>query len=355
MFKKKPAILNQDSDTMCFNHAELGEFNLIQHESSSKTALAEIERLIKDNDGRDAKTIVVDYLLDKVMPKHFKFFICEDLLHALWVYGDGLYCERVILDPDSEFLTMYNLLLGRYSPFPLKDDVAFNKLNATKMNCKLNKVFAAVFKRRQGSVFQGCVIYDLGDAKVAEITEEGVKVVPNTFTQVIFKSVNQHYEQPYPDFENANHELLFRYINLHGEEQQLLLTAALCYTIAGEEGYPVLFFTGDAGSGKTEGCRFCTSLIDNGADTIRRLTRKEEDFKLGCFNRHVVAYDNVTSLTAVLQELMCICVTGGSVATRMLYENTKEQVIRLNNPLFLTSINMPELQADLVDRRRLSS
>lgn len=333
-----------------FNHEELGKVELVPIDQPIRSVLDTIKKFDDDKDNKETKQKVIELAYQSLITKHFKFFLYEDIFYAIYIYGQELMCIRAQLVADSDFMSLFVIAVQRYIGFYVRPDYFITNLQIVRMQCKLDRQTATVFKRRAGSVFGDNVYFCLGDGNVAVITDKGIDVVPSTKVPVIFRTPEMDYNQPYPDLDNADHTLLYKHLNLKGEGQQLLLLAVLAYSIAGESGYPVLFFQGDAGSGKTEACRMSVSLLDNGSDTIRHLTSREEDFKLGCFNRHLVAYDNITGFNTILCSLICICVTTGNVTCRMLYECTKEQKILLNNPLFFTAINIPALPADVVDR-----
>ena len=65
---------------------------------------------------------------------------------------------------------------------------------------------------------------------------------------------------------------------------------------------------------------------------------------------HIVAYENISHLTAPMQDALAILSTGGGFAKRQLFTDADEHVINVRRPWLVNGISICVTQQDLVDR-----
>jgi hypothetical protein len=144
-------------------------------------------------------------------------------------------------------------------------------------------------------------------------------------------------------------ELLKKYANLSAREWPLLLgwlTAAL----RPEGPYPVLVLTGEQGSAKSTLAQVCRRLVDPHATLLRSLPRSERDLMVSAHNNWLLAYDNISTLTAWQSDALCRLSTGGGFAARELFTDDRELVINAQRPIILNGIDDFVSRGDLIDR-----
>lgn len=344
--KAVPSPLKPVAVSMNLNGLEPFELKPIDYidMTAKKEVMAEIEK----NNGKMTRVEMMK-TLENVFKYQIRLVKTVTSVHYLILDQDKYKCLDVNFHKDSDFMMLAADVVGRYTDSHVSPEQILPQLSKFRADVKLRQNPIEVEKRRSGS-YMDTVYLDRGNGMVHVITGKDVSTVPNTKVPVLFKTYDSDSELPEPDLDNPDVMLLFKYANLTDEYQQLMLLVVLCFTIAGQEGYPLVFFTGTAGSGKTEAARLCISLVDNSAALLRRFSEKAEDFFLACHNKHVVGYDNVTEIPKNFMDMLCIAVTNGFVERRQLWENTKMVQIQLNNPIIMTAIQLPKLPPDVVDR-----
>jgi hypothetical protein len=73
---------------------------------------------------------------------------------------------------------------------------------------------------------------------------------------------------------------------------------------------------GEQGSGKSGTTRMLRALIDPNNAPIRSLPRNERDLAISAINGHLLAFDNVSALSAEMSDALCRLSTGTTLATR---------------------------------------
>jgi hypothetical protein len=91
-------------------------------------------------------------------------------------------------------------------------------------------------------------------------------------------------------------------------------------------------------------------LIDPASPEMRGVPRDERDAMIGALTSHVVAFDNLSGLSAWLSDALCRIATGGGLATRTLYTDLDETLVEVIRPILLTGIDSPARRGDLLDR-----
>lgn len=348
MSKKTKATPALNAVTVALNLNGMDEVNLNPIDYLDPKIKQDVSAAMEKNGGKISRD-VLSGVIEAILQSHVRMVRTSISAHYLILDENKYKCMDINFHKESDFTMLMSDLAGRYTDSFVSPEQILPLMSKFRVDLKLRQKPVEVEKRRAGSVMD-TVYLDLGGGMVAAITKEGVTVAPNSEMPVLFKTFDSDSELPEPDLDNPNVSLLFKYINLTDERQQMMMITILCFIIAGEEGYPIVFFTGTAGSGKTEAARLCISLVDNSAALLRRFSEKYEDFYLACHNKHVVGYDNVTDIQKGFMDMLCLAVTNGHVTRRQLWENTKEVQIQLSNPIFMTAIQLPKLPPDVVDR-----
>src|SRR5262249_4853944 len=114
--------------------------------------------------------------------------------------------------------------------------------------------------------------------------------------------------------------------------------------------YPVLALAGEQGSAKTTACKLLKALIDPSVAPVRTLPREERDLMIATRNAHVLAFDNVSGLSAWLSDALCRLASGGGLAVRQLYSDDAEVLFEAARPMLLNGIDDVIGRPDLADR-----
>ena len=133
-------------------------------------------------------------------------------------------------------------------------------------------------------------------------------------------------------------------------EDAVLLVAALAEAFRPDTPEPIVEFCGEQGSGKTRTASNFRALVDPHEAPLRAPPRSIPDVYVGAQNNRVLAYDNVSSLSAEMQDAACVISTGGASAQRTLYTDADETTINVKRPVLLTSIATPFTRPDALSR-----
>lgn len=137
------------------------------------------------------------------------------------------------------------------------------------------------------------------------------------------------------------------------DDDRLLVLAWLIAALLGEAPFPILLLTGEQGSGKSVTARMLKGLIDPAELDLRAEPKNIQDLVVGARHAHVLALDNLSSISVALSDGLCRMSTGGGFATRTLFTTADETIISVARPVLVTGIDELFTRADLLDRTLL--
>ncbi len=151
----------------------------------------------------------------------------------------------------------------------------------------------------------------------------------------------------------GDYKRLRQYLNL-GAVSFTLYIAWLTFTMAHPKtkgsNYVILGFIGGEGTGKSLAAKVTMMLVDPSEVGVERLPANAKDLAIGLHNRHLVAFDNLRSITPAMSDALCTAATGGAVTARKLYSDDDQHVIPLHGAILLNGIYAFIEQPDLAQR-----
>ena len=145
-------------------------------------------------------------------------------------------------------------------------------------------------------------------------------------------------------------EALRPFVNVASDDDWIMVVAFVVAALRQAGPFPVLEFTGEAGSAKSTACRVIRSLIDPSTSPLRAEPREVRDLMIASRNNWIVALDNVSHLPHWLSDAICRLATGGGFATRELYSDDEEVIFEAMRPVILNGIEAVADRGDLINR-----
>ena len=183
--------------------------------------------------------------------------------------------------------------------------------------------------------------------EVVEIDATGWRIV--TAPSVRFRRSAGMRPLPRP-VRGGSLNVLRSFLNVSSDEEFVLATCWVLAALRNTGPYPVLALSGEQGSAKSTFATLLRWLIDPNVAFLRSLPREERDLAISANNSHVLAFDNISSLSPWISDALCRIATGAGFATRQLYSDTDEILLDASRPVILTGIVDVVTRADLADR-----
>jgi hypothetical protein len=197
---------------------------------------------------------------------------------------------------------------------------------------------------------EGAFYLDLAneEGQAIKISAAGWDVIKDP--PVRFRRPSGMLSQPVPIAGGSITEDLLPLLNLTRQSDRVLVTHWLINSLLACRCYPVLVLQGEQGSAKSGTTRMLRALVDPNSAPIRSLPRNERDLAISAINGHLLAFDNVSTLSAEMSDAFCRLSTGTSLATRRLYTNSQEETLTAVRPIILNGIEHFVTREDLADR-----
>lgn len=143
-----------------------------------------------------------------------------------------------------------------------------------------------------------------------------------------------------------------KHFNLKTDREVKLLTLFLVTSFWGLGiNHPMLVLTGEKGSSKSSTLRKLENLIDpKSSDLGGGIPRGSDGLEIRLANSYFVTFDNLSSLSRRVSDILALAVTGGSVTKRKLYKDSEEVVLNLKSVVAINGVSLVAKESDLLDR-----
>jgi hypothetical protein len=113
----------------------------------------------------------------------------------------------------------------------------------------------------------------------------------------------------------------------------------------------MLYLAGPYGTAKSTSADFITSAAGSPGERHRQKRREDDrDFLVTANATWTLFLDNLSSFSAEQSDLLAVLITGLQESNRTLFTDTDTTVLKIRRPVIATSINLPVLRGDLIDR-----
>lgn len=190
---------------------------------------------------------------------------------------------------------------------------------------------------------------DLGDEtwRAVEVDTAGWRVVDNP--PVRFRRAAGMQPLPIP-ISGGSIASLRPFLNVQSDTDFVLVVAWALAVLRNRGPYPVLALAGEQGSAKSTFSAILRALLDPNTAPLRALPREDRDLFIAASNGHMLAFDNVSGLSAWISDTLCRLATGGGFAVRQLYTDQDEVLFDATRPVILNGIEDIVTRPDLADR-----
>ena len=184
------------------------------------------------------------------------------------------------------------------------------------------------------------------DWQVLKATKSGWSVIDKSPVSFIRSKNMRSLQTPSV---NGDINLLKKHINIKEKDFVLVVGWLLMSMQAGTGAYPMLVLTGSAGCGKTTISRMLRELVDPNEATLLSKP-KTDDLRVIGANNHVLAFDNLSGISANQSDALCKISTGDNQTVRKLYTTNEEFTISLKKPILLNGIDEIAKRSDMASR-----
>jgi len=193
------------------------------------------------------------------------------------------------------------------------------------------------------------IYIDLGDklGQAVRITPAGWQVVTNP--PVKFLRYGHMLPLPVPH-RDGNYRNILKFLNLKSNDDELLvLTWPLVAAISSIPRAPLILH-GAPGACKSGSISALRGLLDPAYQMHTYVQKNAGDAALYIEQNALPAFDNLTTITKDVENVMCLAATGGAIAKRRLYTNADMVIYQLKRAMLITALEIPTSASDLLDR-----
>jgi len=196
--------------------------------------------------------------------------------------------------------------------------------------------------------------YDLAgsDWSLVKLDGSDIDLIPMTQETPLFRRAQSSYEQVEPTFDDQ--EALDKYTQLLKIKEEQIFKVHLCSLFLPHIPIPMMDFVGEAGSMKSTISAYIKRIVDPSGsskeDNLSSMPTKLSDLAIHLYQRYLPAFDNVSKITKMQSDLMCIAITGGNIPKRTLYTNKDETILSYRRKLIINGIAPTLSYPDLLDR-----
>jgi hypothetical protein len=194
-----------------------------------------------------------------------------------------------------------------------------------------------------------------GERRAVRITGEGWCITPAKDVPVTFLRDKDALPLPEPVRGEAQWGDLRRVMNVDMDEDVALLEAFLVNALRPRADdsveYPILLIHGEQSTGKSQALKMLVSLVDPTRLTGLVMPREPREIWISANRRHLLCYDNLSSIANHYADQIAPIATGGSYNARALHTDGDEFSITACRPMLFGGIPSSLLgRDDLRDR-----
>lgn len=191
------------------------------------------------------------------------------------------------------------------------------------------------------------------DAGTVVWIEDG-KVSIGKTEGIVFRHAANYADQTEPNLKIKPQKLLDymgKHFKMESEKDVRLLTLFLVTSFWGLGiSHPILVLTGEKGAGKSMTLRKLEKLIDPKSSDLGGIPKGSDGLEIRLSNSYFVTFDNLSSISRRVSDVLAVSATGGSTTKRALYKNTDEIILDIKAVVAINGVSLVAKESDLLDR-----
>jgi hypothetical protein len=207
---------------------------------------------------------------------------------------------------------------------------------------------------RIAKVNDDSIIYDLTNPKweIIKVLKDGWDIIKNNQIPIFKRYDASSIAQVYP-LKDYNLEIWNEFIklfNFGSKYDKLLFSVFLvCLFIPGIP-KPILILSGEGGGAKTTTFNIIKRIVDPGSTDTVAFPKQINDLVQILDHNYVNCFDNVSSISDDVSDLLCRAVTGSGHSKRALYTDDSRFIYKFKRCICVNGINLATTRADFLDR-----
>jgi len=190
---------------------------------------------------------------------------------------------------------------------------------------------------------------DLGEPnwRAAEISPSGWQIIDTPPVPLL--RTRRTRALPTPQ-QSGSLEPLRQLLPIAGDDEFRLIVLWILAALRPFGPYPIIAWSGEQGTGKSFASKVLRRLVDPSGDDVMQPPREDRDLIAAARSNHVLAFDNLSSVSSELADSLCRLSTGGDLGGRLLYTNDESAAFAARRPIILNGIPDLTTRGDLASR-----
>ena len=316
----------------------------IKHTKPSSISMSDIYKLSNPTEGNGSSDSTAAELIQMVKDKGELFYDPKTERAYVTVTMDGLDSTMALNGRQfTEWISFqYYSTTGRSANEASIKQARFALLGIAKFEGKQQQIYLRVADYKNGHY----IFLADGQMLTVEVLLVGWRIINNPPVRFWKPSSMQPLAIPK---RGGDLDQIWKFLNI-AEKDRALFLAWLLESLRSETPKPVLALFGPQGSAKSSTQNKIRQLIDNSAVNLRSAPKSVQDIFVGAGCNRLISYENLSHLSAAIQDALCTLSTGGGFAARKLYSDNEETVIDAKRPIIINSIPHVITAQDLTDR-----
>jgi hypothetical protein len=199
------------------------------------------------------------------------------------------------------------------------------------------------------------IYYDLTNSKweIVKITSEGWDIIKNNDIPIFKRYEDNCSSQVYPSKDYDKEIFLKKFLklfNLESKNDIILLSVYMISLFIPDIPKVILVVSGTGGGAKTTTFKMIKNIVDPCVVDTFSFPKQINDLVQTLAHHHVNYFDNISSISGEISDLLCRAVTGAGINKRALFKNDTDIIYKFKRCIGVNGINLATTRPDFLDR-----